>query len=70
MLMMLVIGVLVVMTNCSGERSIASSGCRGAAIVLLPPLLMRVHDGKYCSSGQEGAISTRVVETDGLNHNG
>ena len=69
MLMMLVIGVLVVMTNCIGERSIAGSGCRGA-IVLLPPLLMRVHDGKYCSSVQEGAISTKVVETDGLNHNG
>ena len=69
MLMMLVIRVLVVMTHCIGERSIASSGCRGA-IVLLPPLLMRVHDGKHWSSVQKGAMSTRVVETDCLTHNG
>ena len=69
MLMMLVIRVLVVMTHCIGERSIAGSGCHGA-IVLLPPLLMRVHDGEHCSSVQKGAMSTRVVETDCLNHNG
>ena len=69
MLVMLVVRVLIVMTHCVGERSIAGSGCRGA-IVLLPPLLMRVHDGEHCSSVQKRAMSTKVVEADCLNHNG
>ena len=56
----LVIGMVVVMTYCIRKGSIASTGCRGT-VVLLPPLLMRIHDGEQGSSAKR-ALNTRNIE--------
>ena len=64
---MLVIRMVVVMTHCICKGSIASTGCR-STVVLLPPLLMRIHDGEQGSSAKR-ALNTRNSRTV-LNHNG